>query len=417
MSKKTVIVTMLVIGLTVALSATNGYFSHGYGAKSKSMAGAGTAMVLSTLDSVSNPAAMVFLGKRIDIGAALFNPNREYTVSGNPSMYPGTFPLNPGTFKSDTKAFIMPHMGGNFMLNPETSFGITVYGNGGMNTDYNTATFHGTAPTGVNLAQLFVDLTVSRKLSPTQSIGITGIVAYQYFKASGLEAFSMFSSDPANMTNNGNDSGFGFGVRVGYLGRFSRFLSLGASYQTKVKMQSFDKYAGLFAEQGGFDIPASYNLGLALHASPTLTLAIDVQKVMYSKVKAIANPMNPMDFATGVLLGDENGAGFGWKDMTIVKGGIQWKANRFFTLRAGYSSGEQPIPESEVMFNILAPGVIEQHLTLGGTIKLRKKAEFSFYLMHAFSNSVSGRNPMEFPGQQIIELKMNQWEVGIEFSF
>lgn len=417
MRMRLLVLIVLAVGFVQVgvLEATNGYFSHGYGAKSKGMAGAGTALSLSTFDSISNPAAMVFLGKRFDLGVSLFMPDRGYTVSGNPSMYPGTFPLTPGTVDSDTTLFLIPGAGANFMLDPNTSLGFTAYGNGGMNTNYDTSTFHGTIPTGVNLSQLFMDVTVARKLGPNHSIGVTAIVAYQMFKAEGLQAFAGFSRDAANLTDNDTDNSFGFGFRVGYFGKFSQYLSVGASYQTKIKMSEFDKYAGLFAEQGDFDIPSTYNIGVAIHPTSQLTFAVDLQRINYSEVKSIANPLVPMNFYMGVLLGDDDGAGFAWSDITTVKFGTQYAFTRNLTLRAGFSTGDQPV--SEVMFNILAPGVIERHITFGGTLKLAGNQELSFYVMHAFSNTVSGDNPMEAPGQQQIELRMHQWEFGVEYSF
>ncbi|MCP4216888.1 MAG: long-chain fatty acid transporter [bacterium] len=417
MTKKLSILVLLVFVVVGTGFATNGYLSHGYGAKSKGMAGAGTAIAFSTLDSVSNPAALVFLGKRIDLGVALFMPTREFDVSGNASMYPGTFPLTPGVVESGSKYFVIPHVGVNFMLNKNTNLGAAVYGNGGMNTDYDTAVFHGSSPTGVNLAQMFMDVTLSRKLAENHSIGLTAIIAYQMFRAKGLEAFSMFSGAPSNLTNNGSDSSLGLGIRVGYMGRLSKYLSVGASYQSRIKMQPFDNYAGLFAEEGDFDIPASFTVGIAVNPIKSLTLALDMQKIMYGKVNAIANPMDPMDFGSGILLGSENGAGFGWSDMTVFKIGLQYAVSDKLTLRAGFSTADQPIPSSEVMFNILAPGVIEQHLTFGSTLKLKNKKELTFYIMHGFSTDVEGPNPMEAPGYQTITLSMNQWEMGVGFSF
>ena len=85
--------------------------------------------------------------------------------------------------------------------------------------------------------------------------------------------------------------------------------------------------------------------------------------------------------------------------------------------RIGYSFGEQPIPDSEVMFNILAPGVIEQHITFGFSRKFCGKKEISFAVMHALTNNVEGDNPMEMPGRQMFDLEMNQWEFSLGFSF
>jgi long-chain fatty acid transport protein len=103
--------------------------------------------------------------------------------------------------------------------------------------------------------------------------------------------------------------------------------------------------------------------------------------------------------------------------MTIFKLGYQWAVNPGLTLRAGVSQGDQPIPSSEVLFNILAPAVIEQHYTLGATFNVGTNTEISLAGMYAPSESVSGPNPLD--SAQTIELEMNQYEleasVGIKF--
>jgi len=99
-------VMMVILGFTGTVFATNGYFAHGYSVKNKALAGAGTALPLDSLAASTNPAGMVFVGKRIDFGLTFFNPNREYTVKGNPSGFPGTFGFEPGTVESDSKWFI-----------------------------------------------------------------------------------------------------------------------------------------------------------------------------------------------------------------------------------------------------------------------------------------------------------------------
>jgi long-chain fatty acid transport protein len=103
--------------------------------------------------------------------------------------------------------------------------------------------------------------------------------------------------------------------------------------------------------------------------------------------------------------------------MTTYKGGIQLRSSAGWTWRAGYSYGKQPIPESEMLFNILAPGVVERHVTFGFTKSFAGKSAVSIAVMHAFSNSISGPNPMEVPGLQTIELKMSQWQFSLGFAF
>ncbi|MCC6131562.1 MAG: outer membrane protein transport protein [Acidobacteria bacterium] len=405
--------------LTVAVSAfsleaTNGYFSAGYGTPYKSMAGAGTALGLSTLAPATNPAANAFVGKGYDIGIAYFNPNREFTVTGNPSGYPGTFGLAPGTVESHSTGFVLPSLGANWQLNDKMTLGVMFYGNGGMNTDYHARVF-GFDPTGVNLEQMFLAPTFTYKVHPNHAFGLTVVGAFQRFQAEGLQAFAPFSQSPANLTNNGYATSFGWSVRLGYMGQISKVLSVGLSYQTEIAMSKLDEYSGLFAEGGYFDVPPTWSAGIALKPVEALTIALDVQWIGYSTIPSIANPMLPNLMMAP--LGSNGGAGFGWEDMTIYKLGLQFEAGSGWTLRAGYSYGEQPIPESEVLFNILAPAVIEQHITLGVSKTLGKGKALHLSLMHALENTVTGPNPLEAPGQQKIELKMNEYEAEIGFSF
>ncbi len=402
--------------------ATNGYFQHGFGAKSTAMAGVATALPEDAFSTVMNPAEAVFLPHQYNVVLSLFNPNRHFTVTGQPSGQEGTFPLTPGTVTSDSKWFAVPGLAANWILDPKDALAVTAVGNGGMNTNYPAKVFNNplapvTSPTGVDLSQLFVSVSFARKLASAHSIGVSAILAYQMFEAKGLQAFSGFSTDATKLTNNKHATSTGFGARFGYFGKPVKGLNVGASYQTKIYASKFKDYAGLYAEQGGFDVPANWTVGASVEVTRTLTLASDFQQILYSGVKSIANPMNPQNFQQGVLLGADNAAGFGWRDMSIIKVGMEWRGIVDLPLRAGYSYGRQPIPSSEMMFNILAPGVIEQHITFGLSHKFCKQHELSLSVMKGLNKEISGPNPMEIPGQQTIGLAMNQWEFSLGMSF
>ncbi|MBI4844380.1 MAG: outer membrane protein transport protein [Nitrospirae bacterium] len=408
----------LIITLSLAAGsvyATNGYFAHGYSIKNKSLAGAGTALALDSLSASTNPAAMALVGNRLDLGLSVFNPNREYTVTGSPSG-PPYFGLAQGTIVSTAEWFVIPGFGYNRMMDENYSLGVSVYGNGGMNTDYSTNTFYGSNPTGVDLMQLFIVPTYARKINSKHAIGFSPIIAYQRFMARGLEQFESSSFEPTKLTNNGYESAYGLGARVGYLGEVMPGLRVGASYQTRILMNEFDKYAGLFAEHGDFDIPPTWNVGVAYDIIPALTAVFDIQAIYYSDIDSVGNPLLPNIATPATPLGTDKGAGFGWEDMIIFKAGVQWASNEEWTWRAGYSYGEQPIPSSEMMFNILAPGVIEQHVTAGFTKKLPNNQEIDVSVMRALSNDISGPNTMEAPGAQTITLEMDQWEFSVGYS-
>jgi long-chain fatty acid transport protein len=180
-----------------------------------------------------------------------------------------------------------------------------------------------------------------------------------------------------------------------------------------MKMGRFDKYSDLFADHGRFDIPANWVIGLAWKPNPKSALGFDVQRILYGEEGAVGNPFgNLLQGASqgdpSKLFGGSNGAGFGWRNMTVYKLGYQWEAAPGWTLRGGISYGRQPISSSDVLPNLLAPGVEEIHLTGGFTHRISPRDEVSLALMYAPNKSVSGPNPMEAPGQQTVSFKMRE---------
>jgi long-chain fatty acid transport protein len=423
---------MALAGLAGSAYATNGYFSHGYGMKAKGRAGAATATYDDAFAGANNPAAAAFSGDRIDLGIDWFSPIREMSRSGstgNPSF--GTPPLN-GSSDSDSDNFFIPEFGYNKMVKPNLALGVAVYGNGGMNTDYpaintncgpGTNLLCGQGSLGVDLTQLIIAPTAAYKINEKNSIGITPLIGYQRFKAEGLQAFAGISSDRANVTNNDYDDAWGWGVRVGYMGQITPTVTIGAAYASKMDFQEFNKYSGLFAEQGDFDIPENYNLGAAWQATPQIKLMLDYQRINYGGVNSIANPStnfmscNPFNMPNAIgpgCLGESGGAGFGWTDINVWKLGAEYKYNEKWLFRGGWNHGDNPITSANVEFNTIAPAVITDHITLGLTYTVADGNEVTVAYMHAFENDESGPSYF-FGGTDTI--KMYQNSLGIQYSW
>jgi long-chain fatty acid transport protein len=413
--RKTLLAAATAAALAPGLAlATTGYFAHGYGIKAKAMGGVGIALPQDALAAATNPAGIAWIGNRIDLGADWFTPDRGASITGSGAGANGTYDGN------DTKSFLIPELGYNRTLSPNLTFGVAVYGNGGMNTDYKTnpfAAFGGSGNAGVDLMQLFVAPTVAWK-SGNHSLGASLNLAYQRFKAEGIQGFAGMSASPGNVSNRGYDDSTGFGVRVGWTGQVTSAVTLGATYQSKTKMGKFDKYSGLFANQGEFDIPENYGLGIAVKAGPRLTVAADVVQINYSDIPAVGNTADCL-FVTGTCqLGGTNGAGFGWRDTTVYKIGFAYELNPGTTLRGGYVKLKQPIPASQTFFNILAPGVVEDHLTLGVTVETSKSSELTVMYMHAFEKKVNGSGsiPAGFGGGEA-NLRMSEDSVGVAYGW
>lgn len=97
---------LVLLGLCTVATATDGYFSNGYGTQCKGLDGACTALSLDSMAAATNPAGMLGAGPRFDLGVNFFNPNRDFTVAGAPSGAPGTFGLAPGKVSSGSLLFL-----------------------------------------------------------------------------------------------------------------------------------------------------------------------------------------------------------------------------------------------------------------------------------------------------------------------
>lgn len=419
----------LLFSVSGAAVATNGLFSEGWGAKSTGLAGGGAALGLDTMVATSNPAGLVNLGDRKDFGITYFSPRREYTVSG---AFSPAFPPFPGdTVESGSESFLIPNFGWNRMLGDDSAFAITLYGNGGMNTDYSAAdtvlptpagpmavgTFGG-GKAGVDYSQLFLNANYAYRVSDVVSLGVAGILNYSRFKMEGISGFAPFSVNGANLSDNGYDDDIGLGALVSVQADLSDALSIAFSYQSKIG-NTFDDYAGLFPSGGEFDIPPRANLGFAFKSDSGSAVTFDIERIFYEDSDAIGNPSSGLLACFGgdrsQCLGGSNGAGFGWDDMTIYKLGLQWAAANDMTWRIGYSRGDQPIDSGDVTLNILAPGVIEEHYSLGFSKTLAEGREMSFSLTYAPEECVSG--PSAFVPGQSVELCMHQYMLRGQYSW
>ncbi len=368
-----------------AAFATNGYFVHGYGTKANGMGGVGVALP-SGLSGGSDKSGRYVLDREsramsgISYSIRAVMPSLDAT--GLDGDGPGPYQGSASSADSGATLFLMPNAGFQMDMAGMT-MGFAMYANGGMNTRYGTNIFTnafarrrqfiqcyirpngwlcqrtgttGNVPTatidaslaqlygnpnigpslGVNLSQLILPPSVSMKVGRTirwvrHCSSDTSGFAPMDWGVSGM------SIDPSNVTNKGDDDAWGAGVRLGWTGKLTDYLTLGATASSKIYMQKFERYKGLFAEGGKFDIPANYGMGLALKPSDQWTVAFDAERILYGDVKAIANPGPTGDefwpllpphlvaaLQAGVShpLGTDGGYGFGWENQTIYKLGV-----------------------------------------------------------------------------------------------
>jgi long-chain fatty acid transport protein len=483
------IVSISLLAVPIA-HATNGYFKIGYGAKNLGMAGTGIAYGQDSLASAINPAALADVsGDRIDGGLEAFSPLRKGEVNaeglGTPDFGGGATQGADVSKDSNANWFLIPSVGFSNDWGNGWHTGLAFVANGGLNTRYETniytqafapvigmtnppAGFAGiltfpppngygvdpnvvnqslqalgnnpnTGPSlGVNMAQLLITPTVTYSFDEHNSVGFSPIIARQTFRAYGLGLFQAFSSDPKHVTNNGNDYSWGYGGRIGYMGNFGKF-SFGATYTSRIYMQEFDQYSGLFAKGGDFDIPSTYGLGFAFRATPKLTLAADVSRINYSEIDSLHNDgptadefLNAFSYAlsggtaqgTSISnpLGSSNGWGFGWDDATVIKLAADYRYDDKWEFRLGYNYADVPYNNDQALFNVLAPAVVKHHITTGLTYTQSKNSQWTLAYMHAFNNDLdytyqgTGQYaPFSYSAKN--EMKQNAFAISYGYTF
>ncbi|MBI3188893.1 MAG: outer membrane protein transport protein [Gammaproteobacteria bacterium] len=450
---KKVLVTAILAGLTMpAVSyATNGYFMIGFGAKSRGMGGVGVAEGIDGLAAAFNPATMIDVGTRFDIGGDIFYAPNSVTHSdgtlsettiAEESHFEHT-PFSPGD------VFLIPNMGGTYKYNDEITFGFAFIG-AGMGTRYNQAlpdgntsyffNFNGLGGdnyTGVKLLQMQIPISIAYKMDDQNTVGASVVMAGQFFEAWGLKAFTELNLavTQENLSNMGTDFSYGGGIRLGWQGKYmNNDLIFGVNYSSRVYMTPFEDYSSLFAEHGDFDIPENYAVGVAYKATPDIKVKFDIQQINYSDVDSVGNPgpyagnsveFNPLCPGVDTLeckVGGDLGMGFGWTDQTVYKLGAEYKFNEKLELRGGINYAKAPITPDNIIFNLLAPATPELHATLGATYQFTKDIEASVSYVHAFENTIEGQTMFQPSGSNPditvnnAAISMKQDALGVELG-
>lgn len=371
-------------GLMVSSAmATDGMFGNGTGARNKALAGAGVANEKDATAMSLNPAGLVHSENQLNISASLFSPRRE-----NEGEYNGA----PGAVvESDSQYFVIPNIAYSHRVDGNTVFGLSMYGNGGMNTDYpyaGTNPFGGTGSLGIDLTQIFMSAGLAKQYG-NFSVGIAPIVAIQIFQADGIQNFS----EETNVA-------VGIAVRGGVEWALTPNFRVGVAGATPTYMQAFTDYdTTLFAASDGeLRLPATIQAGIAFDLTPSLTIMADYKRIFYGEVKAIGtNPPN----------------GFGWDNMNIYKFGVEWATSSDLTLRAGYSYNDAQIDSGDAQQNIIAPGVVQHHFTGGAMIRISDTMDLELAGMYAPEETVSGDfyNNVPAPVNGGTKIRMYQWEL------
>lgn len=442
--KKTLIKTTLALSTllsSTALFAVNGAFDYGFSEITRGMGGAGSALPQDTLIAAVNPAGMVDVGKRLDLGAAFYFPTMSYNASSfNPSNI-GMLGVAPGQHDSTVNIFVLPDFGINFPLNNKSALGVSLYSLGGFGTQYKSGNSATVAVPGLgpisapgplgggtvlsDLKQAVTSVTYSRKFLSHSSWGVSLLMGLQSLRAEGANGLAALSANPNNVSNKGADYSYGGGARFGFLFGVLPAVDLSLSYQPKMVMSKFKQYSGLLPNGGEFDIPSFGNIGAAWHVSNTVTLLGDIEEIWYKDIPAYGRNNSALlpggscipGSGGSTCLGGSNGAGFGWGNDTVYKLGAQWAVTEKTTLRAGFNHSDQILSSTQATENMITPGALIQNLfTVGITQKVTKKDSINGMMVFIPQQTFTSGNGFSGAANQTVTLAARGFGFGVSWG-
>lgn len=215
----------------------------------------------------------------------------------------------------------------------------------------------------------------------TQAVGtdsqltLSGVFAHQSFANPGLLAGVLPAQGQRANWQQALERSSGVGLGLDVVHAMSERLNVRLSAQSRIEMEPFEHFRGVFTDPGKFDIPASLGAGLDVAFSPAQVLGFGVERVSYSRIQPFTSQDLPDRFLS--LLGDANSPSFEWRDLTVYTLRWQWQPLEATSLEVRYSTQMQPEPTSELLRRALATEYTNRNfgLTLGQ--KLTGGAEVS----------------------------------------
>ena len=356
--------TALAAAFSPAAWSTNGMNMEGYGPIATAMGGAGFAYDNGTAAMMNNPATLGLMpsGDRLDIFFGFLGPDVEAEAGGMEAQSDGT-------------AYAMPAAGW-VRKNNGLSYGIGVYGQGGMGTEYDGSSFLGNPALATYGVQSNLDnrteLSVGRVILPlayevNERLVIGGSLDFVWAgldlkmaineaqfndlvgtNNAGTASGSLITAYQgiAGMVNefhygyfdfsNGNDftgqaRGYGYAGKLGAVFRVSERLSLGATYHSETRLSDLktsgaDVTFGVDMGAGPMAIPVSgeikvrdfqwpeiYGIGAAWQATDDWFFAGDIKRIEW------ADSMDSFDmsFSADATQADMNAAAFAGQSMDV----------------------------------------------------------------------------------------------------
>lgn len=406
--------------------ATNGMNMEAYGPIALGMGGASMAYDNGSAAMMNNPATLGLMNDehRLDLALGMLAPDVNASMGGNSA-------------RSSADMFGGPALGWS-RRHDKLTFGMGVYGQGGMGTEYGPNSFMsmGTGLTtrselgvgrvlfplaynvspdlivGGSIDFVWAGLDLQMAMPAPQMMGLatSGNLSASVPAALGTPFNNWMGGSQANVgyfdfSNSNEFSGkahsTGWAGKLGMTYKLNKQLTVGATYHSETSLgdmeadgakmilidgdNNFGMGAGARIPLTGkvrivdFQWPETYGIGLAYQASDRLMVAADYKRIGW------ANSMK--NFHMVFTTADMGGISMDmklpqeWRDQDVWMLGFAYQATDALTLRAGVNIADNPVPDA--LMHPLFPAIIKNHYTAGFGYRFNKASSIDFAYSYA----------------------------------
>lgn len=413
---------------TAASSTPNKVDAFIAGAKATGMASTGVAYPQDAYAGAYNPAGIIEVGNRIDIGFEWSHDNCRGKV--NATHPPAIQRMNDKFIENRDSNIYLGDFGVNLNFSKKTppsecakwawnwAIGIVGYNQDYWKTSYKKAIpLLGKTKASMEYIHEIISPVASLRLIDGHTLGISLDIHIQSLKVNGVQQFALknFSLFPENVTNRGRDYSSGIGASIGWQWQAYDCLAFGVVYRSKAHMSRFKKYKGFLAEKGRLDTPERWSLGLAYQILNCAIFTFDFEWINWHSIKPLHN--NLLHHGRFEKNGSSLGPGFGFRNQKLYRVGIAYDYNDCWTFRAGFRHSNSFIRNEETVMNLLTCDTMENYLTLGATYH-RNSNELSFFYAHGFESKIKGHRSIPASlGSGNVTLSNNRDILGISWGY
>lgn len=225
-----------------------------------------------------------------------------------------------------------------------------------------------------------------RSMGNTGHWSVSALFAYQRFTNASFGSEDVLP-ESLRWVEGADPVAYGRGVRVELSEMLAPRLRLTTSYQSRVNMDAFNSYRGVYADPGDFDIPASLGVNLDLGVASWLSFGLGLERVMYSDIRAFTSPNLPRRFLA--TLGSGGSPIFEWADLDVYSLTSVLHGGRYGDLALRYSTRTQPAPTAQLLDRLLGE-VSNYSLDLSYSRAMGRSGEFRFITSYAPSEYLLG---------------------------